>query len=139
MADAHTPDDEHGHRSSGGGTATVQKPRTAPPKRKRLPLWRVLLHNDDVNYLEDVVDACGAHADLTAYQMRLHGHWRDRAAFAGRLLANLNYQDVGEDDRSTAFYYVKRSSRILRKNGWRITAQMIAGLATALPGRHRPD
>lgn len=36
--------------SSTGSTTTLQtRPRTAPPRVDRLPPWRVLLHNDDVN------------------------------------------------------------------------------------------
>ena len=33
--------------SNEGGTAVL--PETAPPQRKHLPGWAVLLHNDDVN------------------------------------------------------------------------------------------
>ncbi|MHC4415706.1 MAG: ATP-dependent Clp protease adaptor ClpS [Planctomycetota bacterium] len=33
---------------SGGGSIAVQT-RPAPPKVERLPPWKVLLHNDDVN------------------------------------------------------------------------------------------
>lgn len=36
--------------------AVPAKPAPAPPKLDRLPPWNVLLHNDDVNYLEDVVE-----------------------------------------------------------------------------------
>ena len=32
-----------------------QAPKPKTPKPRRLPLWKVLLHNDDVNYAEDVV------------------------------------------------------------------------------------
>lgn len=35
--------------------ATVT-PAPAPPKVDRLPPWKVLLHNDDVNFIEDVID-----------------------------------------------------------------------------------
>lgn len=37
--------------------ATLPAPRTAPPKPKRLPPWKVLLHNDRVNYMAYVVSA----------------------------------------------------------------------------------
>ena len=40
-----------------GTTATSQRPRSARPHPKRLPPWRVLLHNDDVNDMPYVVDA----------------------------------------------------------------------------------
>ncbi|MFQ5495994.1 MAG: ATP-dependent Clp protease adaptor ClpS [Phycisphaerae bacterium] len=43
--------------SGGAAAATVKKP--APPKRKpkKLPPYRVLLHNDDVNTFEHVIAA----------------------------------------------------------------------------------
>ncbi|MGD9692578.1 MAG: ATP-dependent Clp protease adaptor ClpS [Phycisphaerales bacterium] len=37
------------------GTAVATQTRTAPPKVDRLPPFRVLLHNDEVNDLEHVV------------------------------------------------------------------------------------
>ena len=37
-------------------TAVKTRPRTAPPKVDRLPPWKVLLHNDDVNELGYVVE-----------------------------------------------------------------------------------
>jgi ATP-dependent Clp protease adaptor protein ClpS len=40
-----------------GGTATIERTRPAPVKLDRMPPWKVLLHNDDVNTMEDVVDA----------------------------------------------------------------------------------
>ena len=44
-----------------GGTSTLAmkvrpRPRTAPPKVDRLPQWKILLHNDDVNEIGYVVD-----------------------------------------------------------------------------------
>ncbi len=44
-------------QAPGGTTATSQRPRSAQPHPKRLPPWRVLLHNDDVNDMPYVVDA----------------------------------------------------------------------------------
>lgn len=38
-------------------TATRPRPTPAPPQRKPLPPWRVLLHNDDVNEMGYVVQA----------------------------------------------------------------------------------
>ena len=43
-----------------GGTATVKpkrKPRTSPSRLDKMPLWKVLLHNDDDSLMEDVVAA----------------------------------------------------------------------------------
>jgi ATP-dependent Clp protease adaptor protein ClpS len=39
--------------SNQGGAATREKPAAKPPKH--LPLWKVLLHNDDVNSFEHVI------------------------------------------------------------------------------------
>src|SRR5688500_13351424 len=43
---------------SGSATATAVKPRTkpAPPRVDKMPQWKVLLHNDDVNELGYVVE-----------------------------------------------------------------------------------
>lgn len=48
-----------------GATATLAKPRTAPPRVDRLPPYRVLLHNDDKN---DVVSVITAIVELTPLQ-----------------------------------------------------------------------
>ena len=48
--------------SGGGGTGTVERTRPARPRVDRLPPWKVLLHNDDVNFMEDVI---GAIVELT--------------------------------------------------------------------------
>jgi ATP-dependent Clp protease adaptor protein ClpS len=41
---------------SGEGVATLPPPRVkpAPPRVNRLPMWKVLLHNDDVNSMDHV-------------------------------------------------------------------------------------
>jgi ATP-dependent Clp protease adaptor protein ClpS len=41
--------------AGGGGTAVQTRP--ARPKIRRLPPWKVLLHNDDFNLMEDVIAA----------------------------------------------------------------------------------
>ena len=54
--DEQTPRDED---AKGGTTATQAPPRKKPapakPDRKELPPWKVLLHNDEVNGMDDVV------------------------------------------------------------------------------------
>ena len=45
------------HELDNGGTATIVRTETAPPRLKRMPEWHVLLHNDDVNIMGDVVEA----------------------------------------------------------------------------------
>ena len=65
-----TPDD-------GGGCATAIRTKPRQPRPRRLPPWKVLLHNDDVNDMLYVVDAIvqlttlGRHA---AAQRTLEAH-----------------------------------------------------------------
>ena len=42
---------------SESNAATLPVPKAAPPKPQRLPPWKVLLHNDRVNYMAYVVAA----------------------------------------------------------------------------------
>ncbi len=46
-----------GNEAAGSGSSAKSLPRKSPSKikPKSLPPWRVLLHNDDVNVIEDVV------------------------------------------------------------------------------------
>jgi ATP-dependent Clp protease adaptor protein ClpS len=50
-ADRH---ENNGGSGDGGGTATVTRP--APPRVDRMPLWKVLLHNDEKNDMGYVVE-----------------------------------------------------------------------------------
>ena len=45
------------HFEQGGSTATMERPAPVKPKRRLLPQWKVLLHNDDVNDMGYVVAA----------------------------------------------------------------------------------
>ncbi|MGI9013988.1 MAG: ATP-dependent Clp protease adaptor ClpS [Phycisphaerales bacterium] len=57
--------------------AVVERPAPAPPRVERMPLWRVLLHNDNDNFLEDVVTALQEIAKLKytdALQRTLEAH-----------------------------------------------------------------
>lgn len=50
------PPQAEGSGSGGGGaTAVAARPKTAPPRVDRLPPYKVLLHNDDVNDVLSVV------------------------------------------------------------------------------------
>jgi len=44
------------NRKNQGGTSTIERTRPASPKTRRLPPWKVLLHNDDVNEVLYVVE-----------------------------------------------------------------------------------
>ncbi|MBX3317925.1 MAG: ATP-dependent Clp protease adaptor ClpS [Phycisphaeraceae bacterium] len=48
--------------------AVQERPATAPPRLDHLPPYRVLLHNDDVNTVEDVVFSVTEIARLTVQQ-----------------------------------------------------------------------
>ena len=56
---------EESSQGERGGTATITRPETAPPKVDRLPPWKVLLHSDDVNEAGYVVEAI---MELTALE-----------------------------------------------------------------------
>ena len=43
-------------KKSGAGTSSTTATRPARPKPSRLPPWKVLLHNDDVNDMVYVID-----------------------------------------------------------------------------------
>ena len=43
------------HKSNGGQIETTPKP--APPQSRKLPPWKVILHNDDVNDMLYVVES----------------------------------------------------------------------------------
>ncbi|MFI4896867.1 MAG: ATP-dependent Clp protease adaptor ClpS [Phycisphaerales bacterium JB059] len=70
-----TPDQSAGATA----TATREAPKSAPPKLDRLPPYRVLLHNDDVN---DMLDVVGAILELTplnrtrAFEIMMTAHQR---------------------------------------------------------------
>jgi ATP-dependent Clp protease adaptor protein ClpS len=68
--------DEH------GATATATRPAPSPPKPRRLPPYRVLLHNDDVNDMLFVAGAIVELARLTrpeALERMLEAHQRGLA------------------------------------------------------------
>ena len=44
-------------------TAVIERPKTSPPRVRRLPLWQVILHNDDINEVSYVV---GTITELTS-------------------------------------------------------------------------
>jgi len=88
--------DHRGHESSKdgqGAAATATRPSTSPPKLDRLPPYRVLLHNDDLNEMLDVV---GAILELTslnrtrAFEAMMTAHQR------GMVLLLLTHRERAE-------------------------------------------
>ncbi len=60
-----------------GGTATAVATKPARPKPKRLPPWKVLLHNDDVNdmlYVADTIVGLTTLSRRDAVQRMLEAH-----------------------------------------------------------------
>lgn len=49
--------DDESNGASGAGTGAKPKQLPAPRRSKPMPRWRVILHNDDVNYVDDVVES----------------------------------------------------------------------------------
>ena len=89
MSDQH--DHQHEPDLSQGGAATAT--RTQPPRLDRLPPYRVLLHNDDINAMLDVV---GAILELTtlnrtkAFEAMMTAHQR------GMVLLLLTHRERAE-------------------------------------------
>lgn len=68
--------------SGGSATATMVRTKTAPPKVDRLPPWKVLLHNDNLNDMLSVVLAIRELTALTtqeAIKRMLEAHTRGLA------------------------------------------------------------
>ena len=64
-------------REDEGGIATLVRPKPARSRVDRLPPWRVLLHNDDVNDMPHVVDSIVRLTTLNrldAFQRMLEAH-----------------------------------------------------------------
>ena len=57
MASEHVEQDDLGLDECGGATATTVRQKPAPTKREpqKLPPFKVLLHNDDVNTFDHVI------------------------------------------------------------------------------------
>ncbi len=57
MNAANAENAERAESADGGGTATATRPSIAPRRVDRMPLWKVLLHNDQKNEMGYVVEA----------------------------------------------------------------------------------
>lgn len=79
-----SPERAEADQSSVSATAAPPKrrPTPPPPKQDRLPPYRVLLHNDDVNEMVDVVEAIVELTPLKplrAFEVMLTAHRRGLA------------------------------------------------------------
>ncbi len=71
------PQERDGGEAGEGATATATRPAPSPPRPRRLPPYRVLLHNDDVNDMLFVASAIVELARLTrpeALERMLEAH-----------------------------------------------------------------
>lgn len=62
---------EHAPPSDSGATATIARPAPAPPRLDRMPMWKLLLHNDDVNDMSYVIETICDLTPLTAREAML--------------------------------------------------------------------
>ena len=72
-----------------------------------------------------------------AFLMRMRDRRQDGALYGWRLLTHLNFQDIDDDSRPEAAYYLQRPLRIIRKNGWKTLTRMGAQMLSTLDSRHR--
>lgn len=80
-----TSSEEFGNSSNSsrdGGTATVVRPRKAPPKVDHLPQWKILLHNDDMNEVGYVVETIVELTTINPLQALLQTLEADRSGLA---------------------------------------------------------
>lgn len=76
-----------------GGAATATKTRVAPPKVDRLPPFRVLLHNDDVN---DVIYVVRSITELTPLSRPEAVHRTREAHESGAALLLVTHRERAE-------------------------------------------
>ena len=87
---------EHDESSSGGGTAVATKPRTspAPPRVDRLPPWKVLLHNDEVNDFGYVIETIVELTTLNPQQALLRTIEAHKTGLALLISAHREYAEL---------------------------------------------
>ena len=77
MAQPDSTTNEPEAQPTSGGTAIAVATKPARPKPKRLPPWKVLLHNDDVNdmlYVADTIVGLTTLSRRDAVQRMLEAH-----------------------------------------------------------------
>ncbi len=92
--------------STGPATATKERPKTSPPRMDKLPSFRVLLHNDDVNeigyVLETVVELTPLNKD-EAVQATIEAH---KAGVSLLLLTHKERAELYRDQFESKFLTV---------------------------------
>jgi ATP-dependent Clp protease adapter protein ClpS len=77
-----TPPSVDTFQSSGSGASTIVRTRPMPNRVDRLPMWKVLLHNDDVNEIGYVVETIIELTCLRPQQALLQTLEADRSGVA---------------------------------------------------------
>lgn len=75
-------EDNTGKSTADSGTELAVRPKQAPGKTRPLPLFKLLLHNDDFNTMEDVIQAIVMLTPLSpkdAARRMLEAHFHDVA------------------------------------------------------------
>ncbi len=89
-ADDHTEQPE----SHSSGQSTILKTRPADPKVGRLPPWKVLLHNDDVNDMHYVVETIQALTTLNRHEAMQRMLEADKTGTALLLTTNREHAEL---------------------------------------------
>jgi ATP-dependent Clp protease adaptor protein ClpS len=74
--------DENRAVNTATSTATVERPAPVRPPLDRLPLFKVLLHNDDVNSIDHVVDSVVELTPLSQQEATLAALEADKSGLA---------------------------------------------------------
>ena len=91
------PRDREAGEDGGAATATATRPAPSPPRPRRLPPYRVLLHNDDVNEMLFVASTIVELARLTrteALERMLEAHQRGLSLL---LVTHLEHAELLEE------------------------------------------
>ncbi len=90
------PTDDHTEQpeSHAGGQSTILKTRPADPKVGRLPPWKVLLHNDDVNDRHYVVETIQEITTLNRHEAMQRMLEADKTGTALLLTTNREHAEL---------------------------------------------
>jgi len=91
--DAQHQPDHADHPQEGTSVQAPPKPKPAKPQRRALPRFKLILHNDDVNAMDDVVRAVVTLTPLSTEQAVRH---MLEAHFTGTAVLLLTHKERGE-------------------------------------------